>query len=126
MTYSVGSRATLSHGTSNRVSRMPSGSKIRWARNVSNGWPTARSIITPSTSAPVLYSQRSPGWDSSGSEPRRRVPSAWAGGGGGAGRALAKFQRAGGVGRRDRAGLGRHDAQAHGEGEQVPQGDRAV
>ena len=68
------------HGTSNPVSVIPSGPKIRSLRNVSNGWPAARSISTPRTSEPVLYIQRSPGWCISGRLPRRRIHSSGTGG----------------------------------------------
>ena len=46
---------------------------MRSRRNASNGWPAARAISTPSTSEPVWYSQRSPGWCISGSVPRRCI-----------------------------------------------------
>ncbi len=39
----------------------------------SNGSPAARATSTPSTDAPVLYSHRSPGWASSGSDPRPAI-----------------------------------------------------
>jgi len=82
---SAGSRGGSAAGTLNPVSVMPSGAKIRSARNVSNRWPLARAISTPSTSAPVLYSQRSPGWYISGSAPKRRIHSSGAGASAGAG-----------------------------------------
>jgi hypothetical protein len=58
---------------------MSSGSKMCSRRNVSNGWPEARAISTPSTSDPVLYIHRWPGWYMSGSVPKRRIHSSAAG-----------------------------------------------
>ena len=40
----------------------PSGSNTRSRSTTSSGWPAARAMSTPSTSAPLLYSHRSPGW----------------------------------------------------------------
>src|SRR5665647_142407 len=64
---------------------MPSGPKTRSRTNASNGRPAARAIKTPSTSDPVLYIHRSPGWCMSGSVPRRRIHSSGAGGADGLG-----------------------------------------
>ncbi len=60
-------------GVQNPVSCMPSGSKIRVRSTSANGCPEARASSTPSTDAPVLYNHRSPGWASSGSEPRPAI-----------------------------------------------------
>jgi hypothetical protein len=48
--------------TPNAVSFMPSGVKMRSRRNVSNVWPEARDISSPSTYDTVLYIRFSPGW----------------------------------------------------------------
>ncbi len=53
----------------NAVSFMPSGSNTRVLSTSANGCPAARAARTPSTEAPVLYIQRSPGWASSGRLP---------------------------------------------------------
>ena len=57
----------------NAVSRIPSGSNRRVRRTSANGSPVARASSTPSTDAPVLYNQRSPGCASSGSAPRPAI-----------------------------------------------------
>ena len=83
---SAGSLPSSEGRTQNPVSVMPSGPKIRSARKSSNGSPLARATSTPSTSEPVLYSHRSPGWYISGSSPTRRIHSS--GGGGRVGRGM--------------------------------------
>ena len=57
------------------VSFIPSGSQIRSRRASPNDMPVARAMSTPVTSAAVWYIQRSPGWQTSGSVPSRRIHS---------------------------------------------------
>src|SRR5215831_15275509 len=64
---------------------MPSGSKILVLSTSLNGCPAARATSTPSTWAPVLYIQRSPGWASSGKLPREAIQVSGSGGTGGSG-----------------------------------------
>ena len=49
----------------------------------SNGAPAARAASTPSTWGPAEWSQRSPGWASSGSSPSRAIQVSGSGGGDG-------------------------------------------
>jgi hypothetical protein len=64
---------------------MPSGSKIRVRGTSLTDWPAARAASTACTWAPVLYIQRSPGWASNGSLPRRAIQVSRSGGTGGSG-----------------------------------------
>src|ERR1700722_15814453 len=59
-------RARLAAGTSNPVSAMPSGSKIRSARKSGSDCPPARGISTPCNVRAGSDSHASPGWYSSG------------------------------------------------------------
>src|SRR5436190_2995368 len=69
--YAVGSRSTSE--VKNAVSRIPSGSRTRLRSASAYDVPAARAQSTLSTCAPVLYSQRSPGWAISGREPRPAI-----------------------------------------------------
>ena len=88
--------------------------------------PAARSISTPSTSEPVLYIQRSPGWYISGRRPRRRIHSSGAGGVCGLGMPWPSSSSVSASAIGTVPGAAAHDAEAHGEGEQVADGDRPV
>ncbi len=103
---------------------MPSGSSTRLAEGSSNGWPVARAISTPSTSEPVPYIHRSPGWCSSGRVPSRASTRRARGTRPGAAvpgpsSSSAMASASGTV-----PGAAITMPSAHGEGEQVPHGDR--
>ncbi len=70
-TYAVASRSVSD--VQSAVFRILSGSNSRVRSTSPNGWPVARASRTPSTDAPVLYIHRSPGWASSGSDPRPAI-----------------------------------------------------
>jgi hypothetical protein len=64
-------RATLSCGTNQPVSFMPSGSKMRSLKMRSSGIFATRSMRSPSTSVEIEYSNVVPGWCASGISPSR-------------------------------------------------------
>ena len=71
--YIGGKRSIAESGTQNPVSLIPSGSKIRVAKNRSSAIPDTTSTIRPTTSLPTLYCQRVPGSHSIGSSAIRRT-----------------------------------------------------
>jgi hypothetical protein len=73
--YAVANRSMLSAPTLKAVSFIPSGSQLRSRRAAPKDMPVARAMSTPVTLAAVSYSQRSPGWWTSGSAPNRRIHS---------------------------------------------------
>jgi hypothetical protein len=77
--YAVANRSRLSPPTLKAVSFIPSGSQIRSRKASPKDMPVARAMSTPVTLAAVLYIQRSPGWWTSGSVPRRRIHSSGGG-----------------------------------------------